>query len=193
MTWFNALQFALAATAAVLIARRMRVLLFAAPLDMAAFVSALESALDAGQPALGRRIAEACLPAWPARLAEAALTESGGGRTRNALDELQLDLETAAWRGLGSIVACGRMASPLAFIGVILEIGGSFGGGSGLAGLQRGLVVSLALERALFTFAVGAATFAVCFAGATIVQRRARALREQIRRVAKIAARSESR
>ena len=38
------------------------------------------------------------------------------------IEELRLELETAVWRGQAAIVACGRMASPLAFIGVIIEI-----------------------------------------------------------------------
>lgn len=184
MTWFNALQLALAAVAAVLIARRMRALLFEAPLDGRAFAAALDTALGSGQVGLARRIADACLPAWPARLAAAALATEGRGPAQGALEETQLELEHAAFRGLGAIVALGRMASPLAFIGVILEIGRAFGGSSGLEGLQRGLVESSSLQRALFTFALGFATFAVCFAAVAILQRRARAVRDQLRRVA---------
>jgi hypothetical protein len=82
------------------------------------------------------------------------------------------------------------MASPLSFIGVILEIGGAFGGGSGLEGLQRGVAASRALERSLFTFALGVGTFAVCFAAATILQRRARRLRADLSRVASLVAQS---
>jgi hypothetical protein len=186
VTWFNALQFALALGAAVLIARRMRALLFEAAIDLPPFLTALQTALDAGQTALARRIADACAPAWAARLAAAGLAESEHGRARSAVDDLLLDFEATATRGLGMIIACGRMASPLGFIGVILEIGQAFGGGTGLAGLQRGLVASQALERALFTFAVGASTFAACFAAATILQRRARVLRDQLRRVAAV-------
>jgi hypothetical protein len=193
VTWFNALQYALALGAAVLIVRRMRVLLLEAPLDLPPFLTALQTALDAGQLELARRIAGACAPAWPARLASAGLSEQEPARARNAVDDLLLDFETTASRGLGAIIACGRMASPLGFIGVILEIGRAFGGSTGLAGLQRGLVASQALERALFTFAVGAATFAVCFAAATILQRRARAMRDQLRRVAAVIVRSDPR
>lgn len=187
MTWFNALQLALAAGAATLIARRMRALLFEAPLDGRAFVAALETALSSGQVALARRIAEACMPAWPARLATAALAkDERGGEAQGALEETQLELEHAAFRGLGAIVALGRMASPLAFIGVILEIGRAFGGDTGIEGLQRGLVESSSVQRALFTFALGFGTFAACFAAVAILRRRARLVREQLRRVASL-------
>jgi biopolymer transport protein ExbB/TolQ len=188
VTWFNALQYALAAGAAVLIARRMRTLLFEASLDFAPFLSALEAAVAGGQRGLAQRIAQACLPAWPARLAAAGLAESETDRARRAVEDAQLDLETTAWRGLSAIVACARMATPLGFIGVILEIGRAFGSGTGLQGLQRGLVASIALERALFTFAVGASTLAACFVAATILQRRARTLRDQLRRTAAVVA-----
>ena len=193
MTWFNALQGLLAAASVLLIARRMRALLFEGSVDFGAFSIALEEALAAGQLALARTIAEACMPAWPARLAAAGLADVERGRARLALEEELLQLEAAASSGLTAIVACGRMASPLAFIGVIIEIGGAFGGSSGLLGLQRGLPASIALERALFTFAAGAATFAVCFAGATILQRRARVMREQLRKIAAAVARADVR
>ena len=193
MTWFNSLQIALVAWATVLIAQRMRALLFEASIDFTPFLAALEASVQAGQLTLAKRIAEACAPAWPARVALAGLSEQDRGRARKAVEELQLDLETAAWRGQGAIIACGRMASPLGFIGVILEIGRAFGGGTGLQALQRGLVASLALERALLTFAVGASTFVACFAAATILQRRARVMREQLRRVASVVAQVEPR
>jgi hypothetical protein len=185
--WFNALQIALAAGVAVLIARRVRILLFEAPVDIKPFADALESAIGAGQLQLARQIAEACVPAWPARLASSGLAElERGGSALAVIEEAQLDFEAQSWRGLGAIVALGRMASPLAFIGVILEIGRAFGGGSGVEGLQRGLLASRALERSLFTFALGVATFAVCFAGATILQRRARRVRADLQRVASL-------
>ena len=190
MTWFNALQIVLAAGAGAIIVRRIRALLFQAPLDATPFLDALESAIAGGQLALARRIAEACAPAWPARLASRALTERDRADAEQAaIEETESDLAASASRGLGAIVALGRMASPLAFIGVILEIGRAFGGGSGLEGLQRGVVASRALERSLFTFTLGAATFAVCFVAATILQRRARRLRTDLRRVAALVGR----
>jgi hypothetical protein len=76
------------------------------------------------------------------------------------------------------------MASPLAFIGVIVEAGRAFGGGEGLIALQRGLAVSIALQRSLFIFALGMGTTLVCVSAAAIIQRRALALRRDLERVA---------
>jgi len=191
VTWFNSLQIALAAGAVVLIARRMQILLFEAPVDTKPFLDALEAAVAAGQLGLARQIAEVCAPAWPASLASRGLAELElGGAAHTVMDEAQLDFEAEAWRGIGAIVALGRMASPLAFIGVIIEIGRAFG--SGMEGLQRGLLASRALERSLFTFALGVGTFAVCFAAATILQRRARRMRADLQRVASSVAQREA-
>jgi len=190
VTWFNALQIALVAGVILLIARRMRTLLFEAPVDTKPFLEALEAAVAARQLGLARQIAEACAPAWPARLASRGLAELElGAPARPVMEEAQLDFEAEAGRGLGAIVAFGRMASPLAFIGVIVEIGRAFG--SGMEGLQRGLLASRALERSLFTFALGVGTFAICFAAATILQRRARRLRADLQRVASLVAQGE--
>jgi hypothetical protein len=191
VTWLNGLQLALAASAVIVIARRMHVLLFVAPLDIKPFVSALDSALAARQPGLAQALARACAPSWPAQLADGALAQlERGAPVQEALDDAQLDLEAATSRGLGALVAFGRMANPLAFIGVMLELGRAFGQGQGLLGLQRGLVASSAMERSLFTFALGVATFAVCFVAATILQRRARRLRDDLHRVASVVAES---
>ena len=91
--------------------------------------------------------------------------------------------ELAAYRGLRTIVTLGRMASPLAFIGIVLEIGRAYGGGSGIEGLQRGWVVSTAVERSLFTFALGMSTLALCMASLAVLQRRASAIRGDLQRV----------
>jgi hypothetical protein len=189
VTWFNALQIVLAGGAGAIIVRRMRALLFEAPIDAKPFLDALKSAIDARQFALARQIADACAPAWPACLASRALAElERAGADPVVVEETLSDLEAKTWQGLGTIVALGRIASPLSFIGVILEIGGAFSGGGGLEALQRGVAASRALERSLFTFALGVGTFAVCFAAATILQRRARRLRADLSRVASLVA-----
>jgi hypothetical protein len=194
VTWFNALQLVVASAALAIIARRMRTLCFEAALDIDPFVEALDAALALGQLDLARRRAAACLPAWPALLAMRALEEQAEHRDRaqSALDESLLELEQAAWRGLSAIVALGRIASPLAFIGIILEIGAAFRGDAGLVALQRGLALSLGLQRALLCFALGVSTFGVCFAGMAILQRRARALCSDLRRVAALLAKSQA-
>jgi hypothetical protein len=186
-TYYSALQWVLAVSALIWIGRRLRVLLFEAPLDAASFVPALSTALDAGQIALARSLATACEPAWPAHLARLALIEVEQGRDpRSALDETYADLEAALWRGRDAIVVLGRMATPVAFIGVIVQSGIALGGGEGLAGLQRGLPASIALQRSLLAFSVGISTTIVCLTAAAAIQRQARALRRDLDRVARV-------
>ena len=190
-TYLNALQLLLFASALGLIARRLYVLLFQAPLDTRAFLSALETALSAHQLDLARSLAEACAPAWSARLALAGLTElERGASPASALDEAHAELAHGLARGRDALVASGRIASPLAFIIVIVETGKALHGGEGLIGLQRGLALSVALQRSLLAFAIGLATSLVCFAAAGIVQRRALAISADLERVANAVARS---
>jgi hypothetical protein len=188
-TYFSALQVLVAIAALTWIVRRLQVLLFEAPLDASAFVPALATALEAGQIALASNLAAACEPAWPARLARLALVEIERGRNpRNALDETYADLESALWQGRDAIVVLGRMATPVAFIGVIVQTGLALGGGEGLAGLQRGLPASIALQRSLLAFSIGLSTTIVCLTAAATIQRHARALRRDLDRVSRVIA-----
>jgi hypothetical protein len=184
LTPFNALQAALAAVAVSLIVRRLRLLMFEAALDNDAFLDALETALASGQIELARRIAQSCTPAWPARLAAAALVDSESSRSaKGTIEPLHSDFVQAAFRGRETIATLGRMASPLALIGVILEIGKALSGGDGLVGLQRGLAMRIGLERSLLTFAFGLGTSFVCFAAVSMLQREALALDRALTRV----------
>ncbi len=167
-----------------LIGVRMRVLLFEALLDIHSFVAALRTAMAGGQLALARALAEACKPAWAARLAACGLAELEAARDpRPALEELQGELEQAASRGRDMLLALGRMASPIALIGVIVEMGNAAHGGGGLLGLQRGLVARIAMQRAVLTVALGLGTSAVCFVAAAILQRSAATLRRDLTQV----------
>lgn len=191
MTWFNALQLLLAASAVYLTVRRAKMLCFDAPLDGDAFCEALETALAAEQVGLARRIAASNEPAWPAQLARLGLDEGGGPEGAARLDEQLTRYEETAWNGLRALVSLGRMASPLAFIGVVIEIGRAYGGGSGIEGLQRGGAVSAALERSIFTFALGMSTLTLCMASLGVLRGRARAVTRDLRRVARIVSREE--
>jgi hypothetical protein len=189
VTWFNGLQLALATGALVAIAVRVRALLFEAPLDTAAFCEALGIALDAGQPALAREIARDCRPAWAAHLALALIdlvSDAPDPAARDEADDLRLTLERRSVEGLRAVHTLGRMASPLAFIGVILELGWAISGGDGLVALSRPAVVSLGLQRALTAFGIGLATTVVCYAAVALLQRRAREIREGLARVARL-------
>lgn len=191
MTYFNALQLLLAAAALGLAARTLRVLLFQAPLDTRAFLTALAPAIEARQLELARSLAQACLPARAARLALSAVSEIEGGHDpRVALDEASADLEVGLEQGRDALVVLGRMASPLAFIGIIVETGKALGGGEGLAALQRGLPVTIALQRSLLTFAIGLATTIACLTAAGVARRQALALRHDLERVASVISRA---
>jgi hypothetical protein len=179
------LQLLLAAVALGLSARTLRVLLFQAPLDTRAFLTALAPALEAGQLTLARSLALACAPAWPARLAQRGVDELAEGRDpRAALDEARADLELDLGQGREALLVLGRMASPLAFIGIIVETGRALGGGEGLAALQRGLPQTIALQRSLLAFAIGVATTIVCLTAAGVARRQAQALKRDLERVA---------
>jgi hypothetical protein len=185
LTPFNALQIALATAALSLIVQRLRVLLFEAQLDTDAFLDAFETALGSRQLELALHIAESCAPAFAARLATCALSNVEQPRlTKATIEATQGDLARAAFNGRAAIATLGRMAGPLALIGVILEIGTALHGGEGLAGLQRGFAMRIALQRSVLTFVLGLATSLVCFAAAAILQRNARQLVHALKRVA---------
>jgi hypothetical protein len=193
VTWFSALQAALAVAALFVIARRLHALLFEAPLDARVFVTALEPALRAKQLELAETLARACLPAWPARHALSGLAELRAGRDpQPALEESRAELDRRLGHGRDAISVLGRMASPLAFIGVIVETGNALGGGEGLSGLQRGLPEMIALQRSLLAFALGVATAIVCFTAAGIAQRAARSIRRDLERVAQAIMRGDA-
>jgi biopolymer transport protein ExbB/TolQ len=186
LTAFNLLQLALASTAVWMIGLRIRLLWFEAPLDTGTFIEALTAAVSGHQLGLARRIAAACSPAWVANLAASALAaiEVGRGDSIDAvIEETRSHLRQSAFRGHATIAALGRMASPLALIGVVLELGHAFHGDGGLLGLQRGLPMRLALERSLLTFALGLATSVVCFVAVGALQRGARELDRDLTRV----------
>ncbi|MDD9937556.1 MAG: MotA/TolQ/ExbB proton channel family protein [Myxococcales bacterium] len=189
MYWFHGLQAVLFLVAAFEIARRVRVLLFEAALDGRTFCAALAPALQAGQLALAARLARACAPAWPARLASVAIEalcgDSSLADAREQIDRTRFELEQDSAEGLAAIATFGRIAPPLAFIGIIVELGRAFGGGHGLLALKHGAAAQLALERSVLSFALGLGTAIVCVAAAVLLRRRARELREDLAQVAR--------
>ena len=187
VTGFNAVQLVLAAGALATAIARLRVLWFEAELDLERFLDAFETAYRANQLSLARRIAQSCLPAWPARLALDALARIDSGRYREELDQDLAETASAAWRGRAALLTLGRIAGPLALIGVILELGNALHE-SGLVALQRGLPVRLAIERSLLTFAIGLATTIACFAAASALDRGARRIARALERVAAVLA-----
>jgi hypothetical protein len=182
VTTFNLLQLLIAAAAAAITVVRLRVLWFEAELDVDAFLDAFETAFRAGELELARRIAEACLPAWSARLALDALARLDPQNRPDQLEYEVAEASNAAWRGRVALLTLGRIAGPLALIGVILELGAALHE-SGLTALERGLPVRIGIERSLLTFALGLATSVSCFAAAASVDRSARRISRGLQRV----------
>jgi hypothetical protein len=189
-TAVNVLQVLLFVVTAWIFVQRARVVLFTASLDRKAFVPALRAALGAGQLELGRSLANACLPAWPARIAvrgiEALESRSDLGA---ALEEQRIELSHMAPTGIAALRSLARMAPPLAFIGIISELGRALSGDYGLAALQRGLPARMALERGLLTFALGVVTTLVAVAAARVL---IRAVNELARGAAEVTAALQS-
>lgn len=181
---FTTLQAVVALGALLLVAARARVLLFEARLDAVAFGQAIGHALAGGQRELARTIATECLPAWPARYAQICTGDVSSG-VMHRIEELQVEVGEQAARGLDALVTLGRLAMPLALIGVILELGRVTGHTTGLLGLQRGLVLSLALRQAMLDLAFGLATALVCVAGARVLREGARSALADLDRLAR--------
>jgi hypothetical protein len=173
-TAVNVLQAALLLFALWTFALRARVVLFEARLDRKAFLTELRAALEAEQHEQARRLAEGCLPAWPARIALTGLHAIAARRSvQAAVEEERAELLHRAPLGIATLRALARMAPPLAFIGVVCELGRALGGGYGLAALQRGLPERLALERSLVTFAIGVGTCLFAISAARTLSRAA--------------------
>jgi len=175
-----AAQGLLAALVLVIAARGMWALLFVAPLDLPVFREALATAVESGQLGLGRALCEACLPAFAARH---ALQGLGALERRSPLgpmlDESRLELEQALDQGRAPLRALGRMATPLAFITIIVELGHA-ASDRGLRALQRGLPLREALDHALDALALGIATLLVAAAALAILRRAVRDLQRAL-------------
>jgi hypothetical protein len=170
----------LAAAVVTLAARSSWKLLFVAPLDLAVFREALVTAVAGGQLALGRALCEACYPAFAARHALAGIDAmERGAPLVPALDESRMELEQRLAQGLPALRGLARMASPLAFITIILELGHA-GSDRSLRALSRGLPLRVALDHALDALVLGVSTFIVAAAALSILRRAARSLQHAL-------------
>jgi hypothetical protein len=172
------------------VARTARAIVWQAPSDARALADAFAVAIRANQRALARSIASACRPAWSAHMLGAALEEGEGVRPEEAMDEVRGTLVGDQADRLRTLAAFGRIAGPLAFLAIVLELGAAFGPGHGLAALQRGLVESVAMERAAFSFTMGLATALACTASATFMRERLRSLSDELKRAREVATRA---
>ena len=182
MTAWHVAQLAIAFIAIAQLARSARSIAWRAPSDARALVDAAAIALSARQAELARALVSACQPAWTAQILTAGLAGPEGETPREAMNELCSMLVTHEADRLRTVGALGRIAGPLAFLAIVLELAAAFGPGHGLAALQRGLVESIAIGHAALSFAIGLSTMMACTLGATFLRERLRALTEELKR-----------
>ena len=190
MTGWHVAQLALTCIAIAQLARAARSIVWLAPSDGRALAETFAVAIRGRQLGLARAIVEACRPAWTARMLDAALAEGEGAEPKDAMDEVRSELVGEQADRLRALAALGRIAGPLAFLAIVLELAAAFGPGHGLIALQQGLVQSIAIERAALSFALGLATTLSCIAGATFLRERLRALSDELKRAREVAARA---
>jgi hypothetical protein len=192
VTAWHAAQLDLFGLALAQLARTAHAIVWQGPSDTRALADAVAVAIRGHQSELARSIAGACLPAWSAQMLGAALEEQEGEGVRpwEAMDDVRGMLVGDQADRLRTLAAVGRIAGPLAFLAIVLELGAAFGPGHGLMALQRGLVQSIAVERAALSFAIGIATTLVSAGSAAFLRERLRSLSDELKRAREIATRA---
>lgn len=181
MTWFHGCQIAIALVGIVIGTRQLRVMLFRNGLLPEPFLAAFRVARQQA-PDRAAALAEEGGEAWVARVAAVGLAEERGQAPPGALAELTFDLRTAAVAGIRPLRTIGRASSPLAFIGVIVELGIAFHGEHGLAALQRGLVEQRAMQHAIVGLSIGIVVSVCAFVAAATLVRLGRAQLSALRK-----------
>lgn len=187
MTWFHGGQIALAAFGVFVAVRHLRPLLFDNALLPKPFLLAIERQI--GNTPAATMLADAARPAWIAQAASVGLAERNGQAPPGALEELAFDLGQAATGGIRTLRTIGRASSPLAFIGVIVELGLAFHGEHGLLALQRGFVEQRAMQHAIVGLTIGLVSSVCAFVAAATLYRHGRA---QLRALQQVCALFES-
>src|SRR5687767_4068491 len=124
-----------------MIAWRGRRLLGQGAIDGVAFTTALRRELGAERHTQAIAAAAALKPAAAAELALAALLALEAGEdVRSVLDETQVSMRHHLGSGRDEVVVLGRIASPLALIGVIIELSPALGSRLELQGWERSVV-----------------------------------------------------
>ena len=163
MTWFHGLQLVCWGAAVWWSGRQARVLLFSARLDSRPVLEELETLLPTDRVAAMKLLGGAG-DAWIGLVGLAYLRPSTGSPADGALEAHRLleQLQSERLRGLEPLVTLGRIAFPLAILGVIFELTDAFVGDQGLEALQRGLPEQLALGRAATGLTIGVMTTLFC-------------------------------
>ncbi|MFW5877227.1 MAG: MotA/TolQ/ExbB proton channel family protein [Myxococcota bacterium] len=182
MTLYHAGQLVLAVVAVAVIASRIRVLLYDAPLPLRPFRRLLTAAVRDGDMERARAMAAAAEPAWVGQAARTALEAHGEGHEAwLSAEPLLLELRFEAERGLWGLRALASLASALGFLGAIWELLKMLQGDHGLEGLMAGLAERMAFERALLSLLLGAVVAGVCLYARAILGRQAVRLLRDVR------------
>jgi hypothetical protein len=182
VTAWHVAQLVLTAVALAQLVRTARAIVWTAPCDVRALCDSVGVALLGQQRDLAVALIAASRPAWAAQLLELALDPTEQDSPREAMDELRSSLVGRQADRLSTLGSLGRMAGPLAFLAIVLELSAAFSPGHGLLALQRGLVQSIAIQHAALSFAIGLATTVACTASATFMRERLRGLSDDLTR-----------
>lgn len=182
-----------AAVALWVVVRRLRVVLFDAPLDAHHFARALDRALDGGDLDQARALARAGGEAWLARVARAALDVWTEPRAvRGALDEVLAELREQANAGLLPLRMIASLGSTLGLLAAILALNHVGVRSGGLLALQAGLVQSLAVAQAVASVALGGSTAIVVLVARAVIRKHTkRVYDEAVRLIASLTARAD--
>lgn len=190
MTAWHAAQLAVACIGVIQLVRVALAIAWHAPANARALADAFSVAIRGRQRELAQAIATAAQPGWAAQMLAGALDPSGDARPDDLMEEIRGLLVGDQADRLRALAALGRIASPFAFLAIVIELGAAFGPGHGLAALQRGLVQSIAIERAVLSFAIGLSTALLCTAGASLMREQLRSLSDELKRARDVAARA---
>lgn len=163
MTTFHLLQLILLAAALAATGRAAWSYVNQTSLEGRLFLTAWADALCNGEKDEAGRLLDGASSCTVAKLLQASCN---GSQDLSGPDVVISKLREETLRPAGRVRALGRIASPLAFIGVMIELGAAFADKQGLAGLQRGAVETVALEHAVLGLVLGLATSSICIAAA---------------------------
>lgn len=156
MIAFRLGQLALAALVVAVVVRRVRELGFRSQLDVQPFVSAMRGAIMVEDLEHARRIATLGLPAWVARVGEAALDAREAGLPVGAIvEETLADVRFESQEGIRTLRVLATIASATGLLGAIWEVMWMLGSDHGLLDLVPGLAQQVAFQNAMMSMVSG--------------------------------------
>jgi hypothetical protein len=156
--WFQLGQLAYALFVVLLVAERVHVLCWRAPLSEAGLRFLLGACAAGDQQAVDRFCA-----ARPDSHAARILRREREGQGDEAIGELLADLYEEAGARLLALRVSATLASTTGLLGGILALAGGGTAGAGLLALKAGEAQRHSLSEAITTMAIGVALSAVCF------------------------------